>query len=93
MAAFFPWRDWKFSVGNGFASLGWYCPTLCFSFQDEKKRFTVVLLSLRLLAKFLGFLVFLPYRTVEQPTRDLQDSAVALRNQVRNQTLKKKKKV
>ncbi|NWX18076.1 CDAN1 protein, partial [Aegotheles bennettii] len=48
--------------------------------QDEKKRFTVVLLSLRLLAKFLGFLVFLPYRTVEQPTRDLQDSAVALRN-------------
>ncbi|NXS63083.1 CDAN1 protein, partial [Brachypteracias leptosomus] len=49
--------------------------------QDEKKRFTVVLLSLRLLAKFLGFLVFLPYRTVEQPTRDLQDSAVTLRNQ------------
>ncbi|NXG78247.1 CDAN1 protein, partial [Baryphthengus martii] len=49
--------------------------------QDEKKRFTVVLLSLRLLAKFLGFLVFLPYRTVEQPTRDLQDSAVSLRNQ------------
>ncbi|NXF59027.1 CDAN1 protein, partial [Ciccaba nigrolineata] len=49
--------------------------------QDEKKRFTVVLLSLRLLAKFLGFLVFLPYRTVEQPTRDLQDSAVVLRNQ------------
>ncbi|NWH62913.1 CDAN1 protein, partial [Geococcyx californianus] len=49
--------------------------------QDEKKRFTVVLLRLRLLAKFLGFLVFLPYRTVEQPTRDLQDSAVALRNQ------------
>ncbi|NXJ65734.1 CDAN1 protein, partial [Rostratula benghalensis] len=49
--------------------------------QDEKKRFAVVLLSLRLLAKFLGFLVFLPYRTVEPPTRDLQDSAVALRNQ------------
>ncbi|NWU13858.1 CDAN1 protein, partial [Cephalopterus ornatus] len=49
--------------------------------QDEKKRFTVVLLSLRLLAKFLGFLVFLPYRTVEQPTGDLQDSALALRNQ------------
>ncbi|NXD79460.1 CDAN1 protein, partial [Halcyon senegalensis] len=49
--------------------------------QDEKKRFTVVLLSLQLLAQFLGFLVFLPYRTVEQPTRDLQDSAVVLRNQ------------
>ncbi|NWV64325.1 CDAN1 protein, partial [Malurus elegans] len=50
--------------------------------QDEKKRFTVALLSLRLLAKFLGFLVFLPYRTAEQPTRDLQDSALALRNQI-----------
>ncbi|NWS33334.1 CDAN1 protein, partial [Polioptila caerulea] len=49
--------------------------------QDEKKRFTVALLSLRLLAKFLGFLVFLPYRTAEQPTRDLHDSALALRNQ------------
>ncbi|NWX81887.1 CDAN1 protein, partial [Nothoprocta pentlandii] len=48
--------------------------------QDEKKRFTVVLLSLRLLAKFLGFLVFLPYRSMEQPTRDLLESAVALRN-------------
>ncbi|NWU01596.1 CDAN1 protein, partial [Urocynchramus pylzowi] len=48
--------------------------------QDEKKRFTVALLSLRLLAKFLGFLVFLPYRTAEQPTRDLQDSALVLRN-------------
>lgn len=54
--------------------------------QDEKKRFSVALLSLRLLAKFLGFLVFLPYRTVEQPTRDLQDSALALRNQVRKST-------
>ncbi|XP_059578930.1 codanin-1 isoform X6 [Alligator mississippiensis] len=49
--------------------------------QDEKKHFTVVLMSLRLLAKFLGFLVFLPYRTVEPPTRDLHESAVALRNQ------------
>uniref|UniRef100_A0A8C4KNM7 Codanin 1 n=1 Tax=Dromaius novaehollandiae TaxID=8790 RepID=A0A8C4KNM7_DRONO len=48
--------------------------------QDEKKHFTVVLLSLRLLAKFLGFLVFLPYRTMEQPTRDLLESAVVLRN-------------
>uniref|UniRef100_A0A8C9KQ44 Codanin 1 n=1 Tax=Serinus canaria TaxID=9135 RepID=A0A8C9KQ44_SERCA len=49
--------------------------------QDEKKRFALALLSLRLLAKFLGFLVFLPYRAAEQPTRDLQDSALALRNQ------------
>ncbi|NXM86301.1 CDAN1 protein, partial [Oenanthe oenanthe] len=49
--------------------------------QDEKKRFTVALLSLRLLAKFLGFIVFLPYRTAEQPAADLQDSALLLRNQ------------
>lgn len=47
----------------------------------------MALLSLRLLAKFLGFVVFLPYRTAEQPTRDLQDSALALRNQVRNPAL------
>ncbi|XP_074853179.1 codanin-1 [Carettochelys insculpta] len=48
--------------------------------QDEKKRFMVALMTLRLLAKFLGFLIFLPYRTVEPPSRDLQESAVALRN-------------
>ncbi|XP_074985782.1 codanin-1 isoform X3 [Caretta caretta] len=49
--------------------------------QDEKKHFTAALMTLRLLAKFLGFLVFLPYQTVEPPSRDLQESAVALRNQ------------
>uniref|UniRef100_A0A8C0IUA6 Codanin-1 C-terminal domain-containing protein n=1 Tax=Chelonoidis abingdonii TaxID=106734 RepID=A0A8C0IUA6_CHEAB len=49
--------------------------------QDEKKRFTAALMTLRLLAKFLGFLVFLPYQTVEPPSRDLQESAVTLRNQ------------
>uniref|UniRef100_A0A803W5U0 Codanin-1 C-terminal domain-containing protein n=1 Tax=Ficedula albicollis TaxID=59894 RepID=A0A803W5U0_FICAL len=49
--------------------------------QDEKKRFTVALLSLRLLAKFLGFIVFLPYRTAEQPAGDMPDSALVLRNQ------------
>nr|XP_006135463.1 codanin-1 isoform X1 [Pelodiscus sinensis] len=49
--------------------------------QDEKKHFMVALMTLRLLGKFLGFLVFLPYRTVEPPSRDLQESAVALRNQ------------
>ncbi|KAJ6634079.1 hypothetical protein lerEdw1_014156 [Lerista edwardsae] len=48
--------------------------------QDEKKRFAAVLMSLRLLAKFLGFLVFLPYRTAEPPTGDQQESAVTLRN-------------
>ncbi|XP_053141858.1 codanin-1 isoform X2 [Hemicordylus capensis] len=48
--------------------------------QDEKKRFAAVLVSLRLLAKFYGFLVFLPYRTAEPPTGDVQESAVTLRN-------------
>lgn len=43
----------------------------------------MVLLSLRLLAKFLGFVAFLPYRGPESPpSRELQDSIVALRSQV-----------
>ncbi|KAM8920861.1 codanin-1 [Pelodytes ibericus] len=49
--------------------------------QDEKVRFASILLSLRLLAKFLGFVTFLPYRTTEILTRELQESAVALRSQ------------
>ncbi|XP_015275531.1 PREDICTED: codanin-1 [Gekko japonicus] len=48
--------------------------------QDEKKRFAAVLMNLRLLAKFFGFLVFLPYHTMEPSTGDLQASAVTLRN-------------
>ncbi|XP_058017972.1 codanin-1 isoform X2 [Ahaetulla prasina] len=48
--------------------------------QDEKKHFASVLLSLRLLAKFVGFLVFLPYRTSEPATGDLLESAITLRN-------------
>lgn len=43
----------------------------------------MVLLSLRLLAKFLGFVAFLPYRGPEPPpTRELQDSILSLRSQV-----------
>lgn len=58
-----------------------------FSFPDpwqgERRQFAVVLLSLRLLAKFLGFVAFLPYRGPEPPpTRELQDSILALRSQV-----------
>ncbi|XP_038596822.1 codanin-1 [Tachyglossus aculeatus] len=50
--------------------------------QDERRQFAAVLLSLRLLAKFLGFVVFLPYRGPEPPpTREVQDSALALRSQ------------
>ncbi|XP_073466474.1 codanin-1 [Aquarana catesbeiana] len=49
--------------------------------KDEKKRFASVLLTLRLLAKFLGFLTFLPYRTTESLTGELKESAVAVRNQ------------
>lgn len=55
-----------------------------FPFQDEKKHFAIVLMNLRLLAKFFGLLVFLPYHTTEPPTGDLRNSAVMLRNQVTN---------
>ncbi|XP_012369307.1 codanin-1 [Octodon degus] len=51
--------------------------------QGERRQFAMVLLSLRLLAKFLGFVAFLPYRGPEPPqSRELQDSIVALRSQV-----------
>ncbi|XP_004687930.1 PREDICTED: codanin-1 [Condylura cristata] len=51
--------------------------------QGERRQFAVVLLSLRLLAKFLGFVAFLPYRGPEPPpTRELQDSILALRSQM-----------
>ncbi|KAM4014587.1 codanin-1 [Anomaloglossus baeobatrachus] len=48
--------------------------------QDEKVRFASILLTLRLLAKFLGFVTFLPYRTTELLSSELQESAVSLRN-------------
>nr|XP_057913563.1 codanin-1 isoform X2 [Doryrhamphus excisus] len=48
--------------------------------QDEKQRFTSVLLLARLLAKFLGFISFLPYQTSEKPCREIQEAAVALRS-------------
>ncbi|XP_073408773.1 codanin-1 [Dendrobates tinctorius] len=49
--------------------------------QDDKVRFASNLLTLRLLAKFLGFVTFLPYRTTESLSCELQESAVSLRNQ------------
>ncbi|KAF7665801.1 hypothetical protein LDENG_00131560 [Lucifuga dentata] len=48
--------------------------------QDEKQRFSSVMLLARLLAKFLGFISFLPYQTVEKPSREIQETAVALRS-------------
>ncbi|XP_015206536.2 codanin-1 [Lepisosteus oculatus] len=48
--------------------------------QNEKLRFTSVLMTTRLLAKFLGFITFLPYQTAETPSREIQESAVAIRN-------------
>lgn len=41
-----------------------------------------MLLLARLLAKFLGFISFLPYRTSETPSREIQEAAVALRSKV-----------
>uniref|UniRef100_UPI00398ECD18 codanin-1 n=1 Tax=Pristiophorus japonicus TaxID=55135 RepID=UPI00398ECD18 len=48
--------------------------------QDEKEHFASVLMTARLLAKFLGFLTFLPYRTGDRPTRDMQEAAISLRS-------------
>ncbi|TKS86939.1 Codanin-1 [Collichthys lucidus] len=48
--------------------------------QHEKQRFTSVLLLARLLAKFLGFISFLPYQTSEKPSREIQKAAIALRS-------------
>ncbi|CAN9502488.1 unnamed protein product [Ophioblennius macclurei] len=48
--------------------------------QDEKQRFSSVLLLSRLLAKFLGFISFLPYQTSDRPSREIRETAVALRS-------------
>ncbi|KAM9356166.1 codanin-1 [Pholidichthys leucotaenia] len=48
--------------------------------QDEKQRFSSVLLLARLLAKFLGFISFLPYQTSEKPSRQIQETAMTLRS-------------
>ncbi|KAI4873318.1 hypothetical protein NFI96_029066, partial [Prochilodus magdalenae] len=48
--------------------------------QDEKQRFSSVLLVARLLAKFLGFISFLPYQTSEAPSREIQVAAITLRS-------------
>ncbi|KAJ8401134.1 hypothetical protein AAFF_G00387160 [Aldrovandia affinis] len=48
--------------------------------QDEKQRFTSVLLTARLLAKFLGFISFLPYQTSEPPAREIQKASISLRS-------------
>uniref|UniRef100_A0A8C6Q8M9 Codanin 1 n=1 Tax=Nothobranchius furzeri TaxID=105023 RepID=A0A8C6Q8M9_NOTFU len=49
---------------------------------DEKQRFSSVLLLARLLAKFLGFISFFPYQTSGRPSRDIQETSVALRSKV-----------
>ncbi|MBN3296133.1 CDAN1 protein, partial [Amia calva] len=48
--------------------------------QDEKLRFASVLTTARLLAKFLGFITFLPYQMAEPPAREIQEAAVTIRN-------------
>ncbi|XP_026860651.2 codanin-1 isoform X2 [Electrophorus electricus] len=48
--------------------------------QDEKQRFSSVLLVARLLAKFLGFISFMPYQTSEAPSKEIQEAAIALRS-------------
>uniref|UniRef100_A0A3Q3J5W0 Codanin-1 C-terminal domain-containing protein n=1 Tax=Monopterus albus TaxID=43700 RepID=A0A3Q3J5W0_MONAL len=46
----------------------------------EQQRFASVLLLARLLAKFLGFISFLPYQTSARPSREIQEAAVTLRS-------------
>ncbi|XP_070972441.1 codanin-1 [Oncorhynchus clarkii lewisi] len=48
--------------------------------QDEKQRFSSVLLLARLLAKFLGYISFLPYQTSERPSREIQEATANLRS-------------
>ncbi|KAG7328248.1 hypothetical protein KOW79_008192 [Hemibagrus wyckioides] len=48
--------------------------------QDEKQRFASVLLVARLLAKFLGFISFMPYQTSEAPSKEIREAAIALRS-------------
>uniref|UniRef100_A0AAR2JCR4 Codanin-1 C-terminal domain-containing protein n=1 Tax=Pygocentrus nattereri TaxID=42514 RepID=A0AAR2JCR4_PYGNA len=48
--------------------------------EEGKQRFSSVLLVARLLAKFLGFISFLPYQTSEAPSREIQEAAIALRS-------------
>ncbi|XP_037550774.1 codanin-1 [Nematolebias whitei] len=48
--------------------------------QDEKQRFSSVLLLARLLAKFLGFISFFPYQTTERPSREIHETCLALRS-------------
>lgn len=59
-----------------------HLPLLFFSLKDEKQRFSSVLLLARLLAKFLGFISFMPYQTTEAPSREIQEAAIALRSKV-----------
>ncbi|KAM8833234.1 codanin-1 [Synchiropus picturatus] len=48
--------------------------------QDDKQRFTSVLLLARLLAKFMGFISFLPYQNSEKTSKEIQETAIALRS-------------
>uniref|UniRef100_A0A3Q3WJ50 Codanin-1 C-terminal domain-containing protein n=1 Tax=Mola mola TaxID=94237 RepID=A0A3Q3WJ50_MOLML len=48
--------------------------------QVCRQKFTSVLLLARLLAKFLGFISFLPYQTSQTPSREIQEAALALRS-------------
>uniref|UniRef100_A0A6Q2YTS5 Codanin-1 C-terminal domain-containing protein n=1 Tax=Esox lucius TaxID=8010 RepID=A0A6Q2YTS5_ESOLU len=57
------------------------------STQEGEQRFSSVLLLARLLAKFLGYVSFLPYQTSERPSREIQEANVALRSKVLSSVL------
>ena len=50
--------------------------------ERTKQNFITCLSSLRLLAKFVGFLVSLPYRSTTSVLEDVINSQVALRRRV-----------
>ena len=52
--------------------------------QPERQQLTQILLTLRLLGKFLGFVTFLPYQSPEKLPDSMQATCIAMREKVRN---------
>ena len=51
--------------------------------QPEQQQLTQILLTLRLLGKFLGFVTFLPYQSPEKLPDSMQATCIAMREKVR----------
>lgn len=53
----------------------------CF-IQDQKEKFISILLTLKLVGKFLGFVTFLPYKNTSKLPDDTEAAYMALRKHV-----------